>query len=348
MSVKSWEDLEDRVERTILKLEVSLDSTNTPIEVSKYVYSELPTLHNLRIKAKGTEKVRWTKNHIYILDVYTSYIIALKDSKLDQDRKIYQNSCIELFNRIKPELNSVKNDFEQATGEAKVGLGDCLIDAYLLYLKLAKACWQKPSPEYHSIFLEVITAIDIIKKQSFEFLSKLYESTNGNPDLESDISGIVRDLKLDKNSIDNVLDYLRNRRLIEQKSRDGEKVSITPEGIYVINNVINVSGDMVSSQIQQDSPGATQVVTIGEEKYVELKKVIQSLKESIDKLSLQPQQRSELEAEIITIETQMSSPKPKSTIIAECLKSIRNILEGAASGIIVSGLLNKITSLLAG
>jgi len=105
---------------------------------------------------------------------------------------------------------------------------------------------------------------------------------------------------------------------------------------------------MTNSNIQQDSPEATQVATFNENKYEELKKVIQSLKESIDQLGLEPQQKPEFQADIQTIEAQMSSSKPKAAIITERLGSIKRCLEGVAGSAIASGLPSMIIGLVGG
>lgn len=160
----------------------------------------------------------------------------------------------------------------------------------------------------------------------------------------------------------NITQYLESERLIEIKGvPDG--TSITHYGVRMIEEALSdpnkptyyfppanfiYVGQMINSQIQQASPGAAQAVTISENKYDELRKIIQSLKESIDQLGLQPHQKSELQSEITTIEVQMSSSKPKPTIITECLKSVRNILEGAAGSVLAAGLLSKIAQLLGG
>ena len=47
-----------------------------------------------------------------------------------------------------------------------------------------------------------------------------------------------------------------------------------------------------------------------------------------DQKGLHTAQKSELKANIRTIETQMTSPKPKVVVVRESLHSIRNILEG--------------------
>lgn len=208
-----------------------------------------------------------------------------------------------------------------------------------------------------------IITLEEKKTKRLQFLHRLYELTEGSEFKYFNMLDIGSELDLDRKLTSDIAYYLRQEGLIEFRAIGG-MIGITHRGIREVEkalsnpnkpthyfppavNIISI-GQMTNSHIQQASPGATQVVNIGPDKYEQLKQVVYSLKESIDNLSLQPQQRSELEVEIITIETQMSSPKPKSTIIAECLKSIRNILEGAASGIIASGLLNKIASLLAG
>ena len=98
--------------------------------------------------------------------------------------------------------------------------------------------------------------------------------------------------------------------------------------------------------IQQAGPKATQEVTIGVDGYEEPLEVIQALKESMGQLGLKPPQKSDIQAEIQTIEAQMSSSKPKVQIITESIESIRRILEGAAGSVLASSLLSKIVPLL--
>ncbi|MCD6317816.1 hypothetical protein J7M02_01960 [Candidatus Aerophobetes bacterium] len=112
-------------------------------------------------------------------------------------------------------------------------------------------------------------------------------------------------------------------------------------------NIISI-GQMTDSQIQQASPSAKQEITINEARYEELKEVIKTLKKSVDRLGLKAQQKSDLQAEIETIDAQMASSKPKATVITECLTSIRRILEGTAINIIAPSLLSQIVALLGG
>ena len=56
---------------------------------------------------------------------------------------------------------------------------------------------------------------------------------------------------------------------------------------------------------------------------------IGELKKHIARLKLEPQEKSNLEAEVRTIEAQIDSPKPKTSILDESLGSMRAILEAA-------------------
>ncbi len=101
---------------------------------------------------------------------------------------------------------------------------------------------------------------------------------------------------------------------------------------------------MQNSQLQQDSAGATQSLQTG----IDLKLILQfisEIKPEVAQLGLNPESASELETEISTIEIQSKSPKPKSSIIVESLKSIRSILEGAAGNVAASTFLSQIASL---
>ena len=56
---------------------------------------------------------------------------------------------------------------------------------------------------------------------------------------------------------------------------------------------------------------------------------IEELKKHIARLKVEPEEKSGLEAEVRTIEAQIGSPKPKSSILDESLGSMRAILEAA-------------------
>ncbi len=128
---------------------------------------------------------------------------------------------------------------------------------------------------------------------------------------------------------------------LEGMPRTTRKTTITPKGIDEARkadmptedfprdrtiNIINVK-QMTDPLIQQCS---YQTFTINE--YQEIKEIIESLKEAVNKLPPQSQRISELQEEIRTIEEQLSSSsKLKINIITQSLSSAKAILESVSA-----------------
>ena len=203
-------------------------------------------------------------------------------------------------------------------------------------------------------------SIEELKKQRFQFLNSVYELTDGSQFSFVNMYEVGKKLGFDKTLVNDISQYLVEEGLIEYQTLDGF-ISITHYGIREVEealsnpdkpttyfppvNIIQVE-QMTNSQILQSSPGAVQAITFAQGKYDKLKEMLQVLKESMDQLNLKAQQKSDLQADIQTIEAQMLSSKPKATIITESLGSIRRILEGAVGSAIASSLLSKILALL--
>ena len=120
-----------------------------------------------------------------------------------------------------------------------------------------------------------------------------------------------------------------------------EKQAASQINYQIVNNI----GSIQNSQLQQDSSNATQSLNVVQTS-VDLADFIENLKKSIPDLNLESEDLAELEAEVSTIENQLSSPKPKNVIISESLKSARNILEGAAGSIIATKLLEQLANIM--
>jgi type I site-specific restriction endonuclease len=93
-------------------------------------------------------------------------------------------------------------------------------------------------------------------------------------------------------------------------------------------NIINVK-QMTDPQIQQCTSNLNQTFTINE--HQEIREIIESLKEAVNKLPLHSQRINELQEEIRTIEEQLSSSKLKINIIAQSLSSAKTILESVSA-----------------
>nr|WP_228518085.1 hypothetical protein [Vibrio parahaemolyticus] len=154
-------------------------------------------------------------------------------------------------------------------------------------------------------------------------------------------------LLVPRTEIVGILDAIRNEILnwsLDLESRgilgDGmsftkeEKIAASKITYQVTNNIQNMN----NSQFQQDSAGATQTLTISENRD-NLREFIQRFNEVHDSLDLDDLTKQELCTEVKTVELQLESPKPKQSIISESIKSIRSILEGVTGSMVATGLL---------
>lgn len=99
------------------------------------------------------------------------------------------------------------------------------------------------------------------------------------------------------------------------------------------SNSINV-GSMQNSQIQQDTTNSKQ--NLQQSAFDnDVREFLKSFIPDISKITDEPTAKL-LSADAETIARQMDSPSPKKGIIKECLSSIRNVLEGAAGGVLSS------------
>jgi hypothetical protein len=125
-------------------------------------------------------------------------------------------------------------------------------------------------------------------------------------------------------------------RRMPQTSR---KSTITQKGIDEVRKALN-EPDMPTEDsprgrtiniinVKQCTSNSNQTFTINERQ--EIREIIESLKETVDKLPLQLQRINELQAEIRTIEEQLPSPKLKTNIIAQSLSSTKTILESVSA-----------------
>jgi len=137
---------------------------------------------------------------------------------------------------------------------------------------------------------------------------------------------------------------------LEQKGVLGEGLSFSEKERTAAAQVPSITnlfvGPVQSPQIQQASPQAVQIALAPQIDLDQLRNFLASLKESSDQLRLSSQQAAELSADTATIESQVASPSPKSSILRECLQSIRRLLEGAAGSAAGQLLLTQIGRLL--
>lgn len=107
------------------------------------------------------------------------------------------------------------------------------------------------------------------------------------------------------------------------------------------NYHVHYHGSVGASQVQQGTVSSSQTISAR----IDLdgvKSLVAELRSQIPELKLVADRESQMLAEIGSIEAQLSAPQPRRGVVAECLSSVRNILEGCAGSLIASGLLEHV------
>jgi hypothetical protein len=99
-----------------------------------------------------------------------------------------------------------------------------------------------------------------------------------------------------------------------------------------VANSINI-GTMTGSVIQQGSPGATQTVNLNIEGALA---ALHTFESELSKVQIDGRTMNDLAADIATIKAQLSKPSPSVGILQEAGKSLRNVVESIAAGVLTS------------
>jgi hypothetical protein len=110
-------------------------------------------------------------------------------------------------------------------------------------------------------------------------------------------------------------------------------------------NILNIQ-TMTGSQIQQGTSGSTQTGTFSPQDFKALAAFVEELKGKLPELGLDGEDMHEAQAEVGTLEVQLSSNRPKPVIVRESLHTLRNLLEGATASAAATLLLPKLLELL--
>ena len=166
---------------------------------------------------------------------------------------------------------------------------------------------------------------------------------------ETNISLIIPQTEIVK-IVEEVRNIILNWSLkLEEEGVLGEGMAFTPLESQSAKGtpqaVNNFYGPVHNPLIQQLNETAVQVHSQQQLDIEALSIFVEKLDNSIQELLLSTEQESELRAEVETIKSQLTSPKPKATILHECGISIRSILE-KAGGSMVGSLLTELTKLV--
>jgi hypothetical protein len=206
-----------------------------------------------------------------------------------------------------------------------------------------------------------MSAFDEIRKKRFLFLNLLYEKCAGSKSHFINSYDIGKELNLNRNQVIDITQYLKGEGLIEDTMTLDGGIMISHNGIKEVENalsspsqpthyfpavnIINVQ-NMIGSQIQQGTDKSEQNGSFQINNKTSINEFIKQIKSELPNLDLSSEDKSEINSDIQTIESQISSSRPKKTILKESLLSIQRILEGVGSNVIATKLLEGIPVLL--
>lgn len=216
-----------------------------------------------------------------------------------------------------------------------------------------------------------MSSIEKKRAQRLRFMNALYDVVDGFEGQLADMTAFLSKLGLDFdkeedfNEFQSIARYLKGEGLIttiHTKDRGAIAVGLTHKGVREVEEArsepekptdhfapisVVYAGTITNSSIQQGSPGATQSLTVVNQSGLQkLETFLPSLRQSVDQLELDEDQRAELEADIQTVEAQIASPKPKQEVVRPGLESIRRILEGSASAAVASPLTATVAAII--
>ncbi len=145
-------------------------------------------------------------------------------------------------------------------------------------------------------------------------------------------------LHVNSASVPGILDRVKNIVLnwaikLEQDGILGEGLSFSVKekeaAASTSYHITNFYGPVGQSQIQQSSLNPVQVSIQNDLDLERVRAFIVSLEKSIGELKLHAATEKELAAQVKTVEAQLESPNPKTSIITDALETVQVILENA-------------------
>jgi hypothetical protein len=178
------------------------------------------------------------------------------------------------------------------------------------------------------------------------FLKLLFEKSGGDEYKWISMWNLGTELGLDKETTSRITQYLDGEHLLVYRALGGT-IGITHWGIKEMEqaisnpnvrtqhfpplvNIIQVSGNIAGSQIQQGTQ-ASQQVQIGEDTQHALSEFLTRLIASLVDIKPKDDEFLDLKADVQSIMAQISAAHPKRSIIIEALSSIKTVLEEAGA-----------------
>lgn len=169
-----------------------------------------------------------------------------------------------------------------------------------------------------------------------QFLIQLFEQTDGDPSEQVSMYDVGEGLGLDRDASSRAAENLIGLQLAEIRTLSGG-IGISADGANEVKRL------MGSAAQTGDSPGKlTDQPVMDPVGCQGVEQVTGELKNQAGNLGLDFDGLAELMADLKTIDAQLGSSRPKTAIIRECLRSIKEILEELAN----ADSLEKVSGLL--
>lgn len=221
-----------------------------------------------------------------------------------------------------------------------------------------------------------MSSLEKKREGRLRFMVKLYEIVDGFDAQAVETAQVAAELGLEISNPDDRLEVMKRVRYLQGEGlinvseaiRDTESINLTHKGVREVEDAMSKRDEPTeyfpafssvyantvdnSSKQQSSSENVQALTTITENNRLEVVRIIQSLKTWTGQLALDDDQRSEVEADIQTVETQLGSPRPKVRLIELSLQSVKRTIEEASSmpgtptSIISSGISSTITDLI--
>lgn len=212
------------------------------------------------------------------------------------------------------------------------------------------------------------------KAQRLRLMIELYNMVEGFDAQPAETVQLAARLGFDTSRPEDLLEvlkivhYLHGEGLLISSGPTGEAthLTLTHKGVREVEEAGSkpdlptehfcpLSSIELSKSSTSELDGAAGTLTVlAEPDRLEVLRMLRSLQEWADQLSLNEDQRSEYDADIRTIEAQLDSPHPKMQLIEVALESIKITAEkansslGSTGGIVSSGIASTIERFLAG
>jgi hypothetical protein len=156
-----------------------------------------------------------------------------------------------------------------------------------------------------------------------QFLIQLFEQTGGDPCAQVSMYDVGEGLGLDRDSSSRTAETLIGLQMAEIRTLSGG-IGISTEGASEVKRLTGGATPADDSpNTLTDQPVMDPVSCQG------LEQITGELKNQTGTLGLDFDRLSELMADLKTIDAQLGSSRPKTAIIRECLRALKEILEDA-------------------